>query len=281
MKQTKIEDVQLYHELIQKMRNFFLMKGFTEIPDGIRLAILAACENPHSIMTYNITDEKGESVTYPLQQTNQMVLEEVLLENPELEGVFCITTSYRDEKNPIPSRHKKVFKMVEFEMKGNMKDLVKFQSELLEYLGFDSPVEVNYEDVCEEYGGVSILEDEHESRMWKEKGSVISLQNFPRRTNPFWNMLGQGNGIFNKVDVILYGQETFGSAERSCNVNEMREMFYTIEDGKYSEKLFELFSKERVEEELEEFLKHNFIPRVGCGIGFSRLLRAYKLLKNK
>lgn len=279
MKQTKIEDVQLYHELIQKMRNFFLMKGFTEIPDGIRLAILAACENPHSIMTYNITDENGKSVVYPLQQTNQMVLEEVLLENPELEGVFCVTTSYRDEKNPIPSRHKKVFKMVEFEMKGDMKDLVKFQSELLEYLGFDKPIEVNYEDVCEEYGGVSILEDEHESRMWKEKGSVISLQNFPRRTNPFWNMLGQGNGLFNKVDVILYGQETFGSAERSCNVNEMREMFYTIEDGKYSEKLFELFSKERVEEELEEFLKHNFIPRVGCGIGFSRLLRAYKLLK--
>ena len=279
MKQTKIEDVQLYHELIQKMRNFFLMKGFTEIPDGIRLSILAACENPHSIMTYNITDENGKSMVYPLQQTNQMVLEEVLLENPELEGVFCITTSYRDEKNPIPSRHKKVFKMVEFEMKGNMKDLVKFQSELLEYLGFDSPVEVNYEDVCEEYGGVSILEDEHESRMWKEKGSVISLQNFPRRTNPFWNMFGQGNGLFNKVDVILYGQETFGSAERSCNVNEMREMFYTIEDGKYSKKLFELFSKERVEEELEEFLKHNFIPRVGCGIGFSRLLRAYKLLK--
>ena len=279
MKNTKIEDVQLYHELIQKMRNFFLIKGFTEIPDGIRLAILAACENPNSIMTYNITDEKGESVTYPLQQTNQMVLEEVLLENPELEGVFCITTSYRDEKNPIPSRHKKVFKMVEFEMKGNMKDLVKFQSELLEYLGFDKPIEVNYEDVCEEYGGVSILEDEHESRMWKEKGSVISLQNFPRRTNPFWNMIGQGNGLFNKVDVILYGQETFGSAERSCDVNEMREMFYTIEDGKYSEKLFELFGKERVEEELEEFLKHDFIPRVGCGIGFSRLLRAYKLLK--
>ncbi len=281
MRDTKIEDVQLYHELIQKIRNFFIMKGFTEIPDGIRLSILAACENPHSIMTYNITDDKGKSVVYPLQQTNQMVLEEVLLENPELEGVFCITTSYRDEKNPIPSRHKKIFKMVEFELKGNMKDLINFQFELLEYLGFDKPIEVNYEDVCTEYGGVEILEDEHETRMWKEKGPVISLQNFPIRTNPFWNMLGQGNGLFNKVDVILYGQETFGSAERSCNVDEMREMFYKIEDGKYSEKLFELFSKERVEEELEEFLTHNFIPRVGCGIGVSRLLRAYKLLKMK
>lgn len=280
MKNTKIDDVQLYHELIQKIRNFFLMKGFTEIPDGIRLAILAACENPHSIMTYNITNENGESIKYPLQQTNQMVLEEVLLENPELVGVYCITTSYRDEKNPIPSRHKKVFKMVEFEMKGNMNDLVKFQSDLLEYLGFDKPVEVNYEDVCKEYGNVDILEDEHENRMWEEKGNVISLQNFPIRTNPFWNMHHKGNDLFSKVDVILYGQETFGSAERSCDIEKMKDMFYTIEDGKYCEKLFELFGKERVEDELNDFLSHNFIPRVGCGIGFSRLLRAYKLLKS-
>ncbi len=40
--------------------------------------------------------------------------------------------------------------------------------------------------VCEEYGGVQILENEHETRMWEEKGSVVSLQNFPYRTNPFW-----------------------------------------------------------------------------------------------
>jgi hypothetical protein len=38
------------------------------------------------------------------------------------------------------------------------------------------------------------------------KGSVVSLQNFPYRTNPFWNMRHKENSIFNKVDVILYGQ---------------------------------------------------------------------------
>jgi aspartyl/asparaginyl-tRNA synthetase len=280
MKDTKINDVLLYHELIQKMRNFFLTKGFIEIPDGVRISILAACENPHSIMTYEITNNEGELVTYPLQQTNQMVLEEVLLENLDINGIFCVTTSYRDEKNPIPSRHKKVFKMVEFEMRGNMDDLIKFQFELLDYLGFETPVEVKYDNVCAEYGGVDILEDEHENRMWKEKGNVISLQYFPLRTNPFWNMTSNGDGTYKKVDVILYGQETFGSAERSCNVDEMRNMFYSIEDGNYSNKLFDLFGKERVEEELEEFLKHNFTSRVGCGIGMSRLLRAYKMLKN-
>jgi hypothetical protein len=85
-------------------------------------------------------------------------------------------------------------------------------------------------------------------------------------------------GTFNKVDVILYGQETIGSAERSCDVEEMRKMFYTIEDGKYSEKLFELFGKERVEAELEDFLSMNFFERFGWGCGLTRLARAYNLM---
>jgi aspartyl/asparaginyl-tRNA synthetase len=280
MKNTKNVKTEIYSELIQKMRTFFLNKNFKEVPDGIRLSILAACENPHSIVSYSLTSEDGNPITYPLQQTNQMVLEEQLLENPDWDGVFCITTSYRDEKKPIDGRHKKVFKMFEFETKGDMQDLIKLQSELLEYLGFDKQIEVNYEDMCNEYD-TSILEDEHETKMWKEKGSVISLQNFPLRTNPFWNMKHNNNNLFKKVDVILYGQETFGSAERSCDVKEMREMFYKIEDGKYCGKLFELFGKERVEEELEDFLSYNFFPRVGCGIGMSRLLRAYELLKQE
>jgi aspartyl/asparaginyl-tRNA synthetase len=90
-------------------------------------------------------------------------------------------------------------------------------------------------------------------------------------------MLGQGNGLFNKVDVILFGQETIGSAERSCDVEKMREMFYTIENGGYCSKLFELFGKERVEKELDEFLSLDFFPRFGAGIGLTRLARAYEL----
>jgi aspartyl/asparaginyl-tRNA synthetase len=169
--------------------------------------------------------------------------------------------------------------MFEFESKGDMNTMLKLEQDLLEHLGFETPVEVNYEDVCEEYGGVRILEDEHESRMWKEKGPIVSLQNFPIRTNPFWNMKHGEDNIFNKVDVIMFGQETIGSAERSCDVEKMREMFYTIEGGGYSSKLFELFGKERVEKELEEFLSHDFFPRFGAGIGLTRLARAYEMLK--
>ena len=271
MKNTKT-----YNELVQKMRQFFLDKNFIEVPTQSRLSILAACENPHSVKTFEYNGE-----IWPLPQTGQMWLEYELLKNPEWEGVFCISTSYREEKNPIPGRHEMIFPMFEFESKGGMKELLKLESELLEYLGFDSLVEVNYEDVCEEYGGVPILENEHEQRMWEEKGSVISLQNFPKRTNPFWNMKHNNGEIFNKVDVILYGQETIGSAERSSDVEKMKEMFYTIENGGYSAMLFELFGKERVEKELEEFLSLNFFERFGGGIGLTRMARAYELMKQE
>jgi aspartyl/asparaginyl-tRNA synthetase len=255
------------------MRAFFLQKGFVEVPTQSRLSILAACENPHSITTFNYCGE-----VWPLPQTGQMWLEHELLQNPEWPGCFCISTSYRQEKDPIPGRHELIFPMFEFESKGGMKELLQLESELLYHLGFDLPVEVNYDDVCQEYGGVPILENEHETRMWNEKSSVVSLQYFPRRTNPFWNMKNKDGEIFNKVDVILYGQETIGSAERSCDVEKMKEMFYTIEDGKYCEKLFELFGKERVEAELENFLKYDFFPRFGGGIGMTRLARAYEMM---
>jgi len=271
MKNTKT-----YNELVQKMRQFFLDRNFLEVPTQSRLSILAACENPHSVKTFEYNGE-----IWPLPQTGQMWLEYELLKNPQWDGVFCVSTSYREEKNPIPGRHEMIFPMFEFESKGGIKQLLKLESDLLEYLGFEKEVEVKYEDVCEEYGGVPILENEHEQRMWQEKGPVVSLQYFPKRTNPFWNMKHKDGEIFNKVDVILYGQETIGSAERSCDVEKMREMFYTIEGGGYSAKLFELFGKDRVEKELEEFLTMNFFERFGGGIGMTRMARAYELLKQE
>ena len=266
MKQTKI-----YSELVQKMREFFLKKNFIEVPAQSRLSILAACENPHSVKTF----EYG-GLIWPLPQTGQMWLEYELLKNPDWNGVFCISTSYREEKTPIPGRHELIFPMFEFESKGTMSDMLKLEEELLIHLGFDKPKAVAYEALCSEYK-TEILEAEHETKMWQEISESISLQHFPLRTNPFWNMKHGTNGVFNKVDVILFGQETIGSAERSCNVEEMRNMFYTIENGGYSAKLFELFGKERVEAELEEFLSHKFFPRFGGGIGMTRLARAYEL----
>ena len=81
----------------------------------------------------------------------------------------------------------------------------------------------------------------------------------------------------NKIDVILHGVETIGSAERSTDKEEMRDMFYTISDGEYKDILYTQFSKERVDKELNEFLKFDFFERYGGGIGVTRMIRAMEM----
>ena len=76
------------------------------------------------------------------------------------------------------------------------------------------------------------------------------------------------------IDVIIDGMETIGSAERGSNPQDMRESFYSIFEGGYANKLFNLFGRERVERELEAFLSCNFTPRFGGGIGLTRLIQS-------
>lgn len=264
-------DLKEYNYVATKLREFFENKGFIEVPTQSRLSILAACEDPVTIAQFKF----GEKV-WPLPQTGQMWLEYELLKNPDLPGVYCISTSYRDEQNPIPGRHDKIFPMFEFEGRGELKDLINTEKELLKFLGFKGKIhELKYGDVAKFYATKS-LEAEHESKMTTDFSPLVFLTDFPFESHPFWNMKHKSQNIFNKVDVILHGMETIGSAERSCNAEEMKDYFYRVSDGEYSQKLFDMFGQERVEKELEEYLNLPMTPRFGAGIGITRMVRALK-----
>ncbi len=261
---------------VSAMRSFFKNKGFIEVHTQNALSILAACEDPETVSKYDYQNK-----VWPLPQTGQMWLEHVLLDNPDIEGCFTVSTSYRNEPNPVPGRHDMIFPMFEFESKGNMDDLVKMEKELLEHIGFETLnndvnyPEGDYVDLMKKYN-VPELEHEHEAQLNEDYGPVFFLKNFPYHTSPFWNMKKDGD-ISSKVDVILHGVETIGSAERSCDKEEMRKQFLTISDGGYASLLYDQFSKERVDEEMEQFLDRDFFPRYGGGIGVTRMIRAMEL----
>ncbi len=270
--------------VVNKLRSFFRdVKGYKEVHTQNELSILAACEDPQTIATYNYNGQ-----LWPLPQTGQMWLENYLLTYPEEKGFFCVSTSYRNEPNPVPGRHDKIFPMFEFELKGGMDELRKVEMELLDYLGFNMTKDENirneldyprddYDNICKKYN-VNELEHEHEEQLEKDYGNVFFLENFPERTSPFWNMkLNDDKEHSNKIDVIIHGIETIGSAERSTNKEEMRTKFKTISDGGYANILYAQFGKERVEKELEDFLNYEFFQRSGGGIGMTRMIRAMKL----
>ena len=283
-----------FTEITHQLRSFFDERGFQEVHTQNRLSILAACEDPTTVATYEYSGQ-----IWPLPQTGQMWLEYELLTRPELPGCYCLSTSYRQEQNPTEGRHELIFPMFEFEAPGNFKDLLQMENDLCKHLGFKcdhgrSPFTEdfpggNYMSMVAHYAAAdNELLAFHESRMYEEYGDVFFLTEFPEYTSPFWNMKIGGTGpkdvkLANKCDVIMGGMETIGSAERATDVQEMKEQFYTISNGEYANLLFDLFGKDRVELELFKFLSHNFVPRYGGGIGVTRLISAMKragLIKN-
>ena len=262
-----------YDYVVNKLREFFKSKNFVEVSTQNRLSILAACEDPFNVASFNYAD-----AVWPLPQTGQMWLEYEILKNPEIEGFFCLTTSYRLEKNPVDGRHDIIFPLFEFETHGNVYDLVKLERELLKFLGYkkEDIKMATYEEMQEKYE-VEELEHEHEEKMETDVGKAVLLHDFPEHTHPFWNMKRDlRTNMAHKIDVILSGQETIGSAEREDNKEMMKTRFETIMNGKYKEKLYELFGEERTNKELDDYLNLNFIERIGGGIGVTRLIRSMK-----
>jgi len=260
---TSLIDPKKYTKTLDLLRSFFLSKDFLEVHTQNRLSILAACEDPETVATYNYNGQ-----IWPLPQTGQMWLEYELLSNPSVEGFFCVSTSYRAEPNPVEGRHETIFPMFEFEMKGGVNELKEMEIELCKYLGLPSLNIKTYAKWADEYK-VRELDHGHESAI-----GTGMITNFPEWTSPFWNMARNSDSTSRKIDVILGGMETIGSAERSTDKEQMRETFHTISDGQYADLLYQLFGKERVEKELEQFLSFDFFPRSGGGIGMQRLMSA-------
>ena len=272
---TQLINPEKFTGAVTLLRDFFLARNFQEVHTQNRLSILAACEDPTTVATY---DYNGE--VWPLPQTGQMWLEYELLNNPNVPGFFCVSTSYRAEQDIVEGRHETIFPMFEFEFPGTIVELEEMEKELCEHMGFGnkhSVVDKDYAEWAEYfdlYGGEE-LSHKHEEEMCKRwQGRVCMIKNFPNSTSPFWNMRQNGDGTAAKIDVIISGQETIGSAERSDDPKEMRDQFLSISDGMYANLLFEKFGQERVEKELDDFLSLDMIPRVGGGIGITRLLHA-------
>ncbi len=272
---TQLIEPKKFTKAVDLLRSFFLNRGFQEVHTQNRLSILAACEDPENVATYNY-----EGQIWPLPQTGQMWLEYELLTRPSSKGFFCISTSYRQEPNAIPGRHDTIFPMFEFEMPGDFEDLKVMERQLCAYMGFDDLTEKTYAEWQENYSLPSDeeLTADHELAMYYEYKSCM-ITDFPEITSPFWNMSRNEDGTSKKIDVILGGMETIGSAERSTDVKQMRDTFHTISNGEYAGLINKLFGKDRVEAELEKFLEFDFFPRVGGGIGMTRMISALDTLK--
>ena len=83
---TQIISPQKFTDTVGLLRSFFLEKGFLEVHTQNRLSILAACEDPFNVATYQYAGN-----TWPLPQTGQMWLEHELLTKPDSVRAFFVS----------------------------------------------------------------------------------------------------------------------------------------------------------------------------------------------
>ena len=143
---TQLIDPKKFTDTVGLLRSFFLDKGFQEVHTQNRLSILAACEDPTNVTTYNYAGE-----VWPLPQTGQMWLEYELLTKPYSNGFFCVSTSYRQEPNPVPGRHDLIFPMFEFEFPGTVVELEQMERDLVEHLGLGACTAKDYSEWVNHY----------------------------------------------------------------------------------------------------------------------------------
>jgi aspartyl/asparaginyl-tRNA synthetase len=196
-------------------------------------------------------------------------------------GYFAHNVSTRDESRAGDGRREFKFPLTEFEFENKTEEsgfdeLAEFLSKLIVHLGFPEPKLVNYEDECSKFG-VEDIEDKEEQALCDKYGPVVLLGKFPQRSDPFFNMRHAGNGIYDKIDVIVHGFESAGTAVRSCNIEEMKENIKVQDSGEYLKTMYRYFGQDRVDAEIDEYTDYNFIPRCGGGLGMSRIIRGMKI----
>lgn len=263
-----MQDIFAYNEIAHELRSFFQEKlHYLEIPTHTKLSILS-CKNPSTATTF----QHGHTL-YPLPQSSQIQLEKALLTNPQLKGVFSLGTSYRHDPHPLPGRHDKLFPLFEFVGRGQLQDLRKIYSELLNFLGLPTPHHVSYADRCQRYGKER-LTPANEADIQRDLGNAVSLEYFTANADPFWTIKQQDYQSYNKLHLILHGMHTFSGAEHSCDAQAMRIRFKQFMKGEYAQQLMKQFGAERVEHELEDYLSLRLTPRFSGSTGLSRLARA-------
>lgn len=265
-----------YHKTVSRLREFFVSRGFLEVHPQPRQSLLAVADDVSTIMTYSDGQQN-----YLLPQTAYMWTEFELLKNPDLKGVFCCSTSYRQHKNPIPGRHENVFPMFDFEMRGHLDDMVQLEKDLLEHFDFDPALfkSATYNDMLEKYG-VHTVDPATETGIGHDISEVTFLDYKPETALPYWGVKRENSDVARTSDVLLFGMGTIGAAERSCDKERMRSRFYEMDSGHYAQRLFDTFGQERVERELGEYLSLEMTPRCTASIGINRFVRALRLLES-
>jgi len=291
---SKLIDPKDFNYCVSKLRIFFMNRGFIEVYPNLIDSIPIINKNSKISKLYNFNKSIWSD-----NQIGQIWLDNILLDNPELNGCFRITTnSIKDQKD---------FPIFEFGSKGNIDNLLSLEKSLLNYMGFvkrnvkiknninnrvtekqefgrligdkseinflkKDYLSIDYLECLKKYG-VHKFEHIDENRLCGDHGDVFIIKNYPVDIKPLWNIKIEDQTVKN-INVLLHGKKTISSAEHSCDRETMKNLF---KNQIGIENLYNKFDKNIVNLELSEYFDKHFFPRCGGKIEITQMIHALKI----
>ena len=261
-----------FTDITKKLRRFFDKKGWVEVYTQNTLHLLSVHEDTNILSNFNY-----DGMIWPLPQTAKITLDYELLKHSDWKGVFCLSTCFKNSSDQLDTSDNKIVPMYEFIMRGNMEDLIHIEAELLHYLGLgeiDQFVYKKYSTLLEKYD----INELNNKLIYDDIGSVVFLKEYPNDNSTFWNTkLATNKLTLKNINVIINGIKVIHSAEMSVNKEDMREQFNKMNNKNYTNILFSNYGKERVEKEVEDYLKLDFFTRAGGYIDITKFINIMKL----
>lgn len=255
-----------YDYVVSKLVEFAKCKGLLALDTS----------NPSTLAVSNdrvAACDIGE-YTFPVPQTTAMHLERAILDDgfyDSTPGYFSIMTSVRNEQDPVFGRDDRSFQLFEFVARGEEQDWKQWNLDLLLHLGFHDPFTLTYEQARKRFDSSDIGAAE-EWDLGRDE-PLIFLDYSPLSVEPHWftRRMPNSDVVYDEA-VLAEGLRAMSTSLRSCDPDDMRERFHTTQNGKLAKSLFCHFGKERVIQELNEYLCKDLFSRFGGGISIWRLM---------
>lgn len=249
-----------FHNLLLKVRKFFDDRYLIEVGETNH-TITSICEmNPSDLLVC-----KKNGMIYGLPQSNLKWIQYLLHKNEYNSGLYMVSTSYH--KGELNEVHSKIYPVFEFAKYGTFDDLLELLVEFCNEI-----LNIQKKDIVYIYPeNINILDKTQCYSHFKDIKCVITTGLDSAFNKFFWTYDNMNERQYKVTAIILYGHVVLLGGERHNNNQKMMYDVYTLNKGQYVNTLYNLFSKQRVEDELSLYANVKLISRFGASIHLNLL----------
>ena len=253
-----LEEIELAKD---KIRKFFNKKGVSEVEVTNKIKILNGTLNFRNLLKLEY-----DGLEYPLPQTYLFSLEEEYVHSQFGVFTFVEVYDYNEKGDPIQKL------LCEFILKGEDRIISALNNELINSLGFSSPMVLNHEDICRKYS-ITNITDQIRIKINQNLGNTVTIKHYPKIEMSNWFVKSTESDYMIR-ETLLNGLSTFKFSQLINDSDAFIYNFQSYDNSRMKDFLIKNFDGERIYGEVGQISKLDLEERFLGQIDLNNLIKS-------